>query len=285
MNTRNPISLTTDPNALPPSDGIFGSNKTHPLWGKGIILKVWGETWDVSLMDDYRHGWSIMGLVWNAAKGKPEVTTIQSREGAYGIREIVTPWSADATPEIQAAYAKWVMKEFVPLYALRKGTDAASAVIKDAYTAWKDYADTVSRVGRNDIVMVVKGRKFAHGLTGKAFWRGESNYGGFKLGVALTDRKDAKGRNTDVMWISESNVERVLSAEEKTQLKSLEEAHATASSATTLDSRIREAESEVSRMSMDAVITMSQQYAMNPNSIFSWVQYNEKATSYGGDWY
>lgn len=48
-------------------------------------------------------------------------------------------------------------------------------------------------------VTVVKGRKVPVGTTGEVFWVGESNYGGFRVGL-----KDAEG---EVYWTAASNVQ------------------------------------------------------------------------------
>jgi len=55
------------------------------------------------------------------------------------------------------------------------------------------------RVAKGKRVRVVRGRKVARGTEGVVIWRGQSNYGGYRIGI-----KDAAG---EVHWTAESNVE------------------------------------------------------------------------------
>jgi hypothetical protein len=82
--------------------------------------------------------------------------------------------------------------------------------------------DALFTVKRGTVVTVVRGRKFPKGLTGKVFWMGEDRFGGLKLGVAMSERKDAQGRNVDVMWIASGNVEAAATPERQARMDYLE---------------------------------------------------------------
>lgn len=66
-----------------------------------------------------------------------------------------------------------------------------------------------SEVRRGETWVVVKGRKFAHGTVGKVFWVGTNRWG-TSAGIATSDRRDAQGRNLDAIFVSTSNLRKVL---------------------------------------------------------------------------
>ncbi len=61
-------------------------------------------------------------------------------------------------------------------------------------------------IRKGDRVRVVKGRKVPKGTEGTAFWIGSNHYG-TSVGVALSDRKDDRGRFADVQFIAWANLE------------------------------------------------------------------------------
>jgi hypothetical protein len=79
------------------------------------------------------------------------------------------------------------------------------------------YLAALRKPVKGDTVTVVKGRKVPVGTTGVLFWVGpERVYGGYsewsktrvqKVGIAMSDAKDAKGRYTDVVWTYMANIE------------------------------------------------------------------------------
>ena len=50
---------------------------------------------------------------------------------------------------------------------------------------------------RGKVMEVVRGRKVAKGTVGTVFWIGDG-----RVGLALSDAKDASGRNKDVAWVN-----------------------------------------------------------------------------------
>jgi len=86
----------------------------------------------------------------------------------------------------------------------------------------ESYRKTAAEVAVGKQVVVVKGRNVAHGVVGKVFYLGHPLvYGGpskwsqtvtRRVGLALTDTKDAAGRYAHVAWTYAGNVE-VLEAE------------------------------------------------------------------------
>jgi hypothetical protein len=132
-------------------------------------------------------------VVWNAEKQALETFDYASTRYASGGSA-----AADATPEVVAAANAYAYK------SLRK----------EAFAAYKE---KLAKPVKGDTVKVFKGRK-GKGSVGKLFWVGEERtYGGpysswaqtkaTKVGVALDEEKDEKGRYKNVVWTYLANVE------------------------------------------------------------------------------
>lgn len=184
---------------------------------KGRVLAVTGETGDWSHWDDYGVYSHVRLIVWNPAKGQAEQYVVYSRPYRYD--SIPSPFEVDASPEYQAAYAKWYAETYLPPIVAQS---AKWDVGVESRKLSERIGSIQSDIQRGSLVTVVRGRKYAHGLTGKAFWMGQDKFGGTKVGVALSDRKDGQGRNADVMWIALGNLSKVLSPEEQSEVNELE---------------------------------------------------------------
>lgn len=183
---------------------------------KGRVLDLIASNGDVAYFDDYRVFSNLRAIVWNPVTGQAEQRIVLSLDGQYS--SVASPIVVDATPEYQAAYAKWYAETYLPpIVAAKAKADVESEVrkVSDRIASIED------EIQRGSIVTVVRGRKYAHGLTGKAFWIGQDKFGGTKVGVAMSDRRDSSGRNEDVMWIAMSNLSKVLSPEEQGEVNAL----------------------------------------------------------------
>jgi hypothetical protein len=130
------------------------------------------------------HNWhddsDFYAMVWDAEAGEPrEVGYASTRGWTYN-----NSATADATPEVQAAYDAWKARLAAERY--------------DAYMAAE-----AAKVAKGREVRVVKGRKVPVGTQGTVIWAGEGRYGR-RVGL-----KDADGT---VHWTAESNVEVVATA-------------------------------------------------------------------------
>lgn len=111
----------------------------------GAVLKV-GE-------HNHYHDSDFYAVVWNAAEGKPETVEYgTTRFPTYGNRAEV-----DATDSVKAAYAAYMAEVNRQEAARRAEVEAATA-----------------SVGK--VVVVIKGRKLAHGTRGEVFWYGRDKY-------------------------------------------------------------------------------------------------------------
>lgn len=105
--------------------------------------------------------------------------------------------AVDATPEAKAKANAWAYNFMKRFYF-------------DGYIA------EIAKPQKGDTVTVVKGRKAPVGTTGKLFWIGhERTYGGYskwsqttvqKVGIALDEEKDDKGRYKNVVWTYMANI-------------------------------------------------------------------------------
>lgn len=60
-------------------------------------------------------------------------------------------------------------------------------------------------IRKGKLVKVIAGRKVAIGTTGIVFWIEDGGYG--KVGIALDDEKDSRGRAVNVAWTYLKNIE------------------------------------------------------------------------------
>lgn len=179
-----------DRNKYGMGDGCVGHRCSYagPLYLEethvGLVLGI-GERNGYNDSDFY-------ATVWNPAKGCPETFEYASTRGwSYPNSAVV-----DATPEVRAAYEAYLA---VKADEARKEREAVEA--------------NTPRMGK--LVRVVRGRKVAVGTVGRIFWMGEAQKyspsrwakSTTKIGIALDDTKDARGRYANVAWTYAENVE------------------------------------------------------------------------------
>lgn len=130
----------------------------------------------------------IMSDVWEVVHYAIAVLT----NGTY---QTIALWeqeaTVDATPEEIVAYFEHLKAE--NLAAAKRAADYRAAI-----------EAAIVRIGKT--VQVVRGRNVPIGTVGKVFWMGETTWGK-KVGIALDDTKDAKGRYANVQWVYQRNVE------------------------------------------------------------------------------
>jgi hypothetical protein len=152
----------------------------------GLVLR----TGEVNGYDDS----DFYAVVWNPVRKCPErIEYATTRAWTYPNHA-----EADATPEVRAAYEEWCRIE--------KEKAAAAKAELDAKTPAK-----------GKLVKVVAGRKVAIGTVGRIFWVGKpEKYSpsrwaktSTKIGIALDDAKDDRGRYVNVAWTYIDNVEAV----------------------------------------------------------------------------
>ena len=188
---------------------MVGADKAGQINVKMVDGSVWGmkepmylETTHIGQVlslgeHNYHDDSDFYALVWNAEKNKPE-------EVGYGTTRAWTYSNSakvDATAEVQAAYAEYRQNE-VEKASVARAELEAKKVIK----------------GRK--VRVIRGRKVAIGTEGIVFWIKAQNFtprfrNGYnpstpdtvKIGIALDDQKDERGRNVNVAWTYAQNVE------------------------------------------------------------------------------
>lgn len=182
----------------------------------GRILSVYAESGETRGFDDWWSYANVVAIVWNPEKGAAERITVKSVPGDWD--RMASPFAPDASPEIQEAYAKWYAETYLPKNA---AFQSKFQVEQRTNELTRQVSQIETNIGRGTIAMVTRGRKVAHGITGKVFWMGPDNYGNVKAGLALTDRKDERGRNTDVVWINSANLTKVLSSEEQAMIGEL----------------------------------------------------------------
>lgn len=158
-------------------------------------------------------------VVWDAAAGEAKLMTLM----VWDLRShldpyMKSPFVPNASEAVQKAYVEWYAKTYLPKTAAESATTQA---MRDESKVQDSLNRLSGEIRRGDMVMVVAGRKYAHGLVGKTFWSGHDNYGNLKYGVALSDRKDVNGKNADVMWIAASNVEKLAQGVEAEEIERL----------------------------------------------------------------
>lgn len=189
----------------------------------GLILTTFtvSATYSSGWDGDYETSVEQRAIVWDAAAGEAKLMTLMVWNGQSHLNpHMKSPFVPNAAEAVQKAYAEWYAKTYLPKAA---DESATKQVMRDESKAQESLNRLTGEIRRGDMVMVVAGRKYAHGLVGKAFWSGQDNYGNLKYGVALSDRKDpVTGKNADVMWIAASNIEKLpqgVEAEEAERLK------------------------------------------------------------------
>ena len=176
---------------------------TYKAETEGNIIALWERSETVQVMSDvWDYTTNQYALVWFPKEQAAKVIIIhyvvEYTNTGYG-----TPYQVDATPEVKAAFEKWYETTARPYIAQQNAQSTANEYNK----VIEKELEATKMIHKGDVVTVARGRKFPLGLTGKLFWIGDSQWG-VKAGVALSTRKDEKGRNLDVMWIALSNLDK-----------------------------------------------------------------------------
>lgn len=182
----------------------------------GKIISVSDSRRTVQVMSDIWEDWTERTVtVWSDLKG--EAVTFVSDSAGYGTPATASAYEVDATPETVAKYRRWVSTVSIPAAAAR----AAEAHLKSLEIDNEEKRNRlVSGLHKGRTYRVVRGRKYPHGLMGVLVWHGENRFGPTAM-VATSDRKDARGRYADVIFISPNNLEVVEDDASKAELKRL----------------------------------------------------------------
>jgi hypothetical protein len=172
------------------TDGIFHQTREKALAHdsatnrgfKGCVLEI-GE---MNFHDDS----DFYAVVWDeAARCVHRIGDGTTRASAPSVCRI------DATPETIAKAQAWMVNVWAPPH-VRRGIETKRA-----------------KVEKGDRVRVNRGRKVAKGTEGVVFFMQEVRFSYHnvqtKIGVATTDRKDARGRFVDVAWTYLANVDKL----------------------------------------------------------------------------
>jgi hypothetical protein len=103
---------------------------------------------------------------------------------------------------VVAKYRRWVATVSLPEQATR-AAEARRKELEEALDRKREEALYGLRKGNT--YEVVRGRKYPHGTMGVLVWHGENRFGPTAM-LATTDRKDAKGRYADVIFINPANL-------------------------------------------------------------------------------
>lgn len=123
--------------------------------------------------------------VWNSEKGHTEQVCLGQHIDLCSILGMAVP---DAPVEIQAEAARQAAE-----------AQAAAQAAQDA--RWAAEAKAMEEALRNTpepgkVMVVTRGRKVPIGTVGKVFWVRDG-----RVGLALDDTKDARGRSANVAWV------------------------------------------------------------------------------------
>jgi hypothetical protein len=192
-----PISRLCDPALAGQPDVVEVDRKTWnlkaPLYmqttHRGLVL----GTYERNGYDDS----DFIAVVWNPNAGKPEDIEYASTRGwSYPCHAEI-----DAPPGIMAAYQDYLNEERDRQTRLLQAREAS-----------------IPKVGKH--VKVVRGRKVPLGTEGIIFWMKDQYFSprfrngyrrngpdSIKIGIALDETRDARGRYANVVWTYAANVE------------------------------------------------------------------------------
>jgi hypothetical protein len=126
--------------------------------------------------------------VWNPEKGCSEVVYL----GCADLSLTTTVVTVDAPPEIRALFEA----EQAALKAQRERQEQARAEAAERereLAAWH-------RPEKGKVMQVVRGRKVRKGTIGRVFWM-DNMQNPTRVGLALTEAKDERGRYANVAWV------------------------------------------------------------------------------------
>lgn len=164
---------------------------------KGRVLKVVDEEREARFSDYSEYYPARRVTVWDEEQGKPLTFD------ALVIKNQFALWGVDADYETVAAYREWVRLVGGPATAKAHAEDARQRVLNRGN---EEVAKILTpSLQRGQVLTVYKGRKFPIGAKGRVFWWGDNRWG-MTVGLATTERKDAKGKNLDVIFVALDNL-------------------------------------------------------------------------------
>jgi len=167
----------------------------------GKVISVADTRRTVQVMSDIWEEWQERTVtVWSDMQGK--ALTFVSDNWTVGHPAQASAYEVDATPEVVAKYRRWVATVSLPEQATR-AAEARRKELEEALDRKREEALYGLRKGNT--YEVVRGRKYPHGTMGVLLWHGENRFGPTAM-LATTDRKDAKGRYADVIFINPANL-------------------------------------------------------------------------------
>lgn len=188
----------------------------------GKILAVADTRRTVQVMSDIWEEWQERTVtVWSAAEHK--AITFVSDNHTYGHPAQASAYEVDATPEVVTKYRRWVATVSLPEQAARKA-EARRKELEEALDLKREEALYGLRKGTT--YEVVRGRKYPHGTMGVLVWHGQNRFGPTAM-LATTDRKDAKGRYADVIFLNPANLKVADNDALKAELKKIADERAT----------------------------------------------------------
>lgn len=144
--------------------------------------------------------------VWDGEKGVTfDSDVVLYRNGR------ATAWDVDASPEVAAEYYKWYLSVELPRLAAVEAAAEKGRILRDL-DAVEASITAAPALARGQTYKVVRGRKVPIGTTGKVFWWGDKGWG-MSVGMNTSDRKDARGKNLDVVFVALKNLEYVPDAQ------------------------------------------------------------------------
>lgn len=214
-------------------DSDFGKNQLRDYIAKrkqylGKVVAVSdSEKWESRGWDDGDTVYRRKATVWDGEAALTfDTDVVLYRNGR------ATAWDVDADESTMAEYYKWYLSVELPRLAAVEAAAEKGRALRDLEKAQASVVAPPA-LARGQTYKVVRGRKVPIGTTGKVFWWGDKGWG-MSVGMNTSDRKDARGKNLDVVFVPLKNLEYVPNAQETA-------ASAAAAAALTEDSVERQA--------------------------------------------
>jgi hypothetical protein len=118
-----------------------------------------------------------------------------------------TAWDVDASPEVMAEYYRWYLSVELPRLSAVEAAAEKGRILRDLDDEQAKIT-AAPALAKGQTYKVVRGRKVPIGTTGKVFWWGDKGWG-MSVGMNTSDRKDARGKNLDVVFVALKNLEYV----------------------------------------------------------------------------
>lgn len=174
----------------------------------GCVVKI-DSGWREARFSDYSEWYAYQDVtVWDTESGTSKTIN------ALVLKDEVTLWQVDATPEVIEAYNTHVREVLAPASTNQWSQERVLNLRRNYDQRIEKF---VRSFDRGSTWEIVRGRKFPIGTRGKVFWSGLNRWG-LVVGLSTTDRKDERGRNLDVIFVSAANLERVLSSDEQAKV-------------------------------------------------------------------